>query len=203
MSEQRLLLWRGFDPDRFEAAHVSLERDSFRARGTSLTPSYSLHYELMTEAQWVTRELSVRVHADRWASELVLRRPAGGQWTAHRVGSVAERESGLLPDLGDAVDCDLALCPLTNSMPILRNDLVGRAHRREPGTFESVMAWVSVPDLTVRRSEQRYAVDDPVEGGTGALVHFATSGFSTTLEVDGAGLIVNYPGLARRIEPIN
>jgi hypothetical protein len=43
----------------------------------------------------------------------------------------------------------------------------------------------------------------PVEGGTGALVHFATDIFGTTLEVDGAGLMVNYPGLAQRIEIIH
>ena len=109
-------------------------------------------------------------------------------------------ESAPLPDLHEAVDCDLAQCPLTNTMPILRDDLIGRAHRREVGTLEYVMAWVSVPDLIVHRSEQRYSVSDPVEGESGALVHFATDGFSTTLQVDGNGLMVNYPGLARLIE---
>jgi hypothetical protein len=34
-------------------------------------------------------------------------------------------------------------------------------------------------------------------------VHFATEDFRTTLEVDGDGLLVNYPGLARRIETIS
>jgi hypothetical protein len=202
MTEERLLHWRGFDPDRVEAAHVMLERDSLRARGTSLTPSHSLQYELATDAQWVTRELSLRVHADTGARSLTLRRSADGEWSAHRRERETEVESAPLPDLRGAVDCDLALCPLTNTMPILRDDLVGRAHRREVGTIEYVMAWVSVPDLIVHRSEQRYSVSDPVEGETGALVRFATDGFSTTLQVDGNGLMVNYPGLARLTEII-
>ena len=202
MTEERLLHWRGFDPDRVEAAHVMLERDSLRARGTSLTPSYSLQYELATDAQWVTRELSLRVHADTGVRALVLRRSADGEWSADRGERETEVESAPLPDLHEAVDCDLALCPLTNTMPILRDDLIGRAHRREVGAFEYVMAWVSVPDLIVHRSEQRYSVSDPVEGEAGALVHFATDGFSTTLQVDGNGLMVNYPGLARLIEII-
>ncbi|MGH8978931.1 MAG: putative glycolipid-binding domain-containing protein [Acidimicrobiia bacterium] len=201
MSEPRLVHWRGFDPDRFEAAHVTLERDSLRARGTSLTPAYSLHYEVVTGAQWVTRELALRVEGDAAVRTLALRRATDGTWATHRTGP--EAESTLpLPDLSDALDCDLALCPVTNTMPILRNDLVPRARRREPGTFDYVMAWVSVPDLVVHRSEQCYSVSDPVEGGTGALVHFATEGFSTTLEVDGDSLVVNYPGLARRTETI-
>jgi hypothetical protein len=202
MTQERLLYWRGFDPDRFEAAHVTLERDSLRARGTSVTPAYSLQYELTTAAGWVTRELSVRVHADAGVRVLVLRRASGGEWTADRHENGTAVESAPLPDLGDAADCDLALCPLTNTMPILRDDLIGRAHRRQAGTFDDVMAWVSVPDLNVHRSEQRYTVSDPVEGEAGALVHFATDGFRTTLQVDGDGLMVNYPGLARLIERI-
>ena len=161
-----------------------------------------MQYELATDAQWVTRELSLRVHADTGVRTLVLRRSADGEWSAHRREHETEVESAPLPDLHGAVDCDLALCPLTNTMPILRDDLVGRAHRREVGTLEYVMAWVSVPDLIVHRSEQRYSVSDPVEGETGALVRFATDGFSTTLQVDGNGLMVNYPGLARLIEII-
>jgi uncharacterized protein len=104
-----------------------------------------------------------------------------------------------LPDLESALDCDLALCLLTNTMPILRHDLVGASHRGDDGAHDLVMAWISVPDLSVKRSEQRYAVSDPIDEG-GALVGYSTPGFRTTIEVDADGLVVNYPGLGRRIE---
>jgi hypothetical protein len=94
----------------------------------------------------------------------------------------------LLPDLRDALDCGLGLCPVTNTMPILRHDYVGAAHRGEMAGREFVMAWVSVPDLTVHQSRQQYRVGEPVHLG-GALVGFAGEGFRTTLEVGADGLV--------------
>lgn len=104
-----------------------------------------------------------------------------------------------LPDLEGALDCDLGLCPLTNTMPILRHDLVEASHRGDDGSHDLVMAWVSVPDLAVRRSEQRYTVSDPIDEG-GALVVYASEDFRTTIEADVDGLVVNYPGLGRRVD---
>ena len=104
-----------------------------------------------------------------------------------------------LPDLDSALDCDLGLCPLTNTMPILRHDLVGASHRAQGGSHDLVMAWISVPDLAVTRSQQNYAVSDPIDEG-GALVGYSSTGFRTTIEVDADGLVVNYPGLGRRVE---
>jgi hypothetical protein len=104
-----------------------------------------------------------------------------------------------LPDLESALDCDLALCPVTNTMPILRHGLVRAAHRGDSEAHDLVMAWISVPDLAVNRSEQRYAVGDSIDEG-GALVGYSSTGFRTTIEVDSEGLVVNYPGLGRRVE---
>jgi hypothetical protein len=54
-------------------------------------------------------------------------------------------------DLGEALDCDLGFSPLTN------ND-AGAAPppAPQPGQVEFVMAWISVPDLGVHVSVQRY-----------------------------------------------
>ena len=65
------------------------------------------------------------------------------------------------------------------------------------------MAWVSVPDLVVARSEQRYIVSDAVADGEGALVGYASERFRTTIEVDADGLVVNYPGLGRRVQSLS
>lgn len=85
---------------------------------------------------------------------------------------------------------DLGFSPLFNSLPVIRHGL----HRGgEPRDF--VMAWVSVPDLTVSRSEQRY---EPVAPG---LVRFRSGSFAADLEFDDEGFVVRYPGLAERVEP--
>ena len=194
-----LLSWRGPDPERFDSASVTLGPSSLRALGSSMTASYALDYRLETGRDWITTELDVRARGDGWWSSLLLRRSAGGEWSAVWNGEGMGLLPTELPDLDSAQDCDLSLCPLTNTMPILRHDLVAASHRGDEGAHDLLMAWVSVPDLAVTRSEQRYAVSDPVDEG-GALVHFSSTGFRTTIEVDADGLVVNYPGLGRRIE---
>ena len=57
------------------------------------------------------------------------------------------------------------------------------------------MAWVSLPDLGVLRSEQRYeAIDD-------RRIRFVglEDGFTAELELDEDGLVVRYPRLAERV----
>ena len=83
---------------------------------------------------------------------------------------------------------DLAASPLFNSLPIIRYDL----HRGgEPRDF--VMTWVSVPELEVSRSEQRY---EPLAPG---LVRFRSGSFTAELELDDDGFVLRYPGLAERV----
>jgi len=194
-----MLSWRGPDPERFDSASVTLRPASLRALGSSMTASYALDYRLETGPDWVTTELSVRARGDGWWTSLVLRRSARGEWSAVWNGEGMGSLPTELPDLESAQDCDLSLCPLTNTMPILRHDLVGASHRGDEEAHDLLMAWVSVPDLAVTRSEQRYAVGDPIDEG-GAFVGFSSPGFKTSIEVDADGLVVNYPGLGRRIE---
>jgi hypothetical protein len=83
---------------------------------------------------------------------------------------------------------DLGFSPLFNSIPVLAHAL----HRGGEGR-DFVMAWVSVPDLTVRPSEQRY---EPLGEG---LVRFTSESFIADLELDRDGFVVRYPGLAERV----
>ena len=92
--------------------------------------------------------------------------------------------------LDGAVDCDLAFSPLTNVMPIRRHAL----HERG-GSRDFLMAWVSVPDLEVHASPQRYEHVRP-----GVVRYVALDGdFTAELELDEDGLVVRYPRLAERV----
>jgi hypothetical protein len=91
-------------------------------------------------------------------------------------------------DLEGALDVDLAFSPLTNLMPVRRHRL-----HEEPGTVDFAMAWVSLPDLAVHRSEQRYEHLEP-----GRVRFSDDSGFVAELELDADGVILVYPELARR-----
>lgn len=199
---ERLVAWAGPDPRRVDSAAVALRDRSLTARGTSLTADYALDYTLDTGPGWVTRELSVRVRGDGWWHALVLRRDPAGAWSARWTGS--GRAAGgdpdpVLPELDGAVDCDLGLCPLTNTMPVLRHDLVRAARDGRALAVDLAMAWVSVPDLAVHLSRQRYSAEGVADGGD-ALVGFASGGFATTIGFDGDGLVRDYPGIGCRLD---
>jgi uncharacterized protein len=204
-SAGRLLLWERTDGWGAEVASVELAPDGVRALGTQLgiePVAYRLDYELDAAAGFIARRLDVRVSGEGWTRSLELTRDGGGTWRCES-GEDGEVElpspGGPVDGLGDAVDCDLGLSPLTNLMPIRRH----RLHER-PGEVDLVAAWVSAPDLAVHRYPQRYEHVRMDERG--ASVRFVDRGlfpgFQSALELDRDGLVIEYPELARRVESI-
>jgi hypothetical protein len=190
-------MWAGTDEWRAEVAHVESEEGRFDATGVQLgivPVPYRLDYVLETTAGWVTRTMRIGVLGDGWQRSLHLTRDADGRWTSavSTDGDVdLPAPGGDSGALDDAPDVDLGLSPLTNSMPILRHRL-----HQQAGAADCLMAWVSVPDLTVHRSLQRY--EHLRTTATGAVVRFASGDFSADLLVDAEGFVVDYPQLARR-----
>ncbi|MEU6890218.1 putative glycolipid-binding domain-containing protein [Streptomyces sp. NPDC046557] len=158
-----------------------------RGRAVGLEPApYWLAYELETGPDYVTRRLSVTVETHDTTIGLDLRRDDEGRWTG---------DGGPRPDLDGALDCDLGLCPLTNTMPVLRHDL----HRRpDAGARDFLMAWVSVPDLAVSADRQTYT---PLgQAPTGArTIRYESDDFRSDVIFDADGLVVDYPGLATAV----
>jgi hypothetical protein len=198
MATSRLYAWAGAGQWRAESAQVWTDGDRFSATGVQLGVDpvpYRLDYELRTTAGWITSTLDVVVVGSGWRRALHLARETDGRWSAR-----TENEgTGPLPlpgfdaeALTDAVDCDLGLSPLTNTMPILRHRL-----HRSAGSAEFMMALVSVPDLAVEPSPQRYEHRHTTPSG--AMVGFSSGSFSAELELDQDGFLVDYSGLARRV----
>jgi hypothetical protein len=170
---ERFAVWQGLDEWRLEVARVRFAGESLAATGVQFATGedpYRLQYSLQTRDGFVTSSFAIEVE-----------------------GSEGRRSLELTEmDLGDALDCDLGLSPLTNLMPIRRGDL----HVRE-GSSEITVAWISVPELNVHAARQRYTHLRP------GLVRFRSldgefEGFEADLEVDDDGLITHYPDLARR-----
>jgi uncharacterized protein len=199
-SNDRILAWHGPDPVRIDAAQVVLGADRLRARGTSATSEYTLDWSLTTDPAWVTHQLSVRARGDGSTRSLELHRDDEGGWSALRQVDGGETEPLVVAGLDAALDCDLALCPFTNTMPVLRHDLVAAAQHGRSAAVDLVMAWVSVPDLTVHPSSQRYTVVGPAANG-GALIRYTSGTFEATIDFDRDGLVREYPALGTRIHP--
>ena len=173
------IAWNG-DPDwRMEVCELQLREDGLAATGAQLGSDprpYRAAYELEARHGWITRRLRVEVGG---GGSLELRHDGKGKWAG--VPNAAE--------LDGALDCDLAFSPLTNLMPVRRHRL-----HEQLGTVDFAMAWVSLPDLKVHRSQQRYEHLAP-----GRVRFSDDDGFTAELELDADGLVVVYPGLARRV----
>jgi hypothetical protein len=184
----------------FEFADVYLQPHRLTATGIAIgaaSVGYRLDYKLETLTGFITSGLLVTTRGDGWSRELDIRRPKSGKW------SIRTKKSGLLDlpapggdvaDLSDALDCDLAFSPLTNSMPVLRHGLLEGG-----GPLDFVMAWVSVPELSVHASRQRYTY---VRGDSQtAVIRYESrdGNFVSEITFDMDGLVVDYPKLGRRL----
>ncbi|MFK4811347.1 putative glycolipid-binding domain-containing protein [Devosia sp. ZW T5_3] len=173
MSLDRSIRWRGLDPVSLEHCHViSTPRDT-RIRGAIVTPAYGLFYRIKLDDTEQVR--TVRLERTDGAV-LELFSDGAGNWSDDRAEP--------LPNLAGCIDIDIWPTPLTNSLPIWRAQwTIGTPQR-------FAMAWIDGDEMTVQRNEQIYTKLDPS--------HFrfkGANGFERVLEVDGDGLVLDYPGL--------
>lgn len=182
-----MLLWMMEETAGFDTAWAVLTDGRLRAdgRAAGLRPRpYWVEYWLETDEAYATSLMTVESRWDGESARLDLRRQ-DGRWTVNGEDR---------PDLAEALDCDLAACPLTNTMPILRHDL-----HRAAGEQDFLMAFIEVPSLRVVPSRQRYTHLRRLDGG-GAVVRYASGSFQSDLVIDARGFVVEYPQLGRRVE---
>jgi hypothetical protein len=187
-----------------EFVEVRMARDQLAATGVAIGSAplpYRLDYALETGPAFVSSRLVVTARGDGWVRELDLRRLPSGAWEEAWMEdgdstALAPRAPTDLAALSGALDVDLGLSPLFNTMPALRSGL-----HRSPGRADLVMAWVSVPDLAVHRSPQRYSFVRVIDEGR-SVVRFeslAGDGFAADITYDAEGFVVDYPGVGTRI----
>ena len=192
-----------------EFAEIELGGGELRAAGVAVSGDpipYRLEYELDCGDGLVTRRLSVRAWGAGWGRHLELTRDPQDGWS---VDAGADGDPGLPGSprpggdpsaFGAALDCDLGECPVTNTMPVLRRDLLGGG---EPAEF--LMAFVRVPWLTVTPAIQRYT---PLRHGPAfepglpwpgplSVIRYESGRFSADVAFDAEGVVVDYPGLGR------
>jgi uncharacterized protein len=183
-----------------ELVDVTVGDSGLSAQGSAIGTSpfpYHLQYDLTTVEPFVTSVLEVRTEGKDWSRRLELRRAPDGSWSFEVESEGAPdlpAPGGNLEPVAEALDCDLGLSPLTNSMPILRHRL-----HEGGGPVDFLMAWVSVPDLAVHPSRQRYTFLRREQDAR--IVRYESRGgdFVADLRVDDEGLVIDYPRLARRI----
>ena len=197
---RRSIVWVKEEHGATEFADVDIWRSRLTAAGIAIGSypvGYRLDYKLETRDRYVTSGLLVEARGAGWRRKLDLRRLLSGRWS---VRTSARGDVDLPPPGGDmaafkdALDCDLALSPLTNSMPVLRHNLLEGG-----GPVEFLMAWVSVPDLRVLPSAQRYRFVR--REGDLSIIRYESSSrdLISDLSFDQDGLCLAYPGIGRAV----
>jgi len=171
------LIWRGVEVESLERARVT-EGAEVRVESVIDSARGRYSYELTCAADWTFRALHLEALAGHRAFDL--ERSPDGVWTL---------DGDERPDLAEAVDLDLAISPLTNTLPIRRLDL------GVDDEADLVAACVSFPDLELLPDPQRYTrLDEDVY-----LYESLDSDFEAELTVDARGYVLEYPRLFERL----
>ena len=134
-------------------------------------------YQLDCDAGWRFRELTLRLTDPDGERTLMMSAAADGSWIVNG----ARRA-----DLVGCVDIDINVSPLTNTLPVRR--LMWSAGL----PVDLDVAYVSVPELTVRLARQRYTLL------ADRLYRYESGSFQADLPVDQDGFVLDYPGIWTR-----
>jgi hypothetical protein len=136
-------------------------------------------YEVDCAPDWTARRVNVVEHASR--RRLALVGDGHGVWR--------DDEGQPLEHLAGCLDVDLRATPFTNTLPIRRLAL-------PVGTSATLpMLYIPTPSLVPQVAAQRYTALAPHQWRYEGL----DSGFVVELTTDEDGLVVDYPGLWRRL----
>lgn len=187
-----MLTWAGVDTSRLEAVRVVVDGRGIRATGsmivaaTATVPAHSASYSLSTDEAGVIGRLTVRTSTANGEQHVALSRSEEGIWLVdHGSGAVRTEFDG-------AVDVDLAGSPLFNTLPVRRLGL-----HRSASEHELPVVFVDLPSLGVELTRQTYGTVSV--GPERSVVSFSAGTLQADLVVDAEGLVIDYPGLARRL----
>ena len=139
-------------------------------------------YRLAWDEAFRVQEAQLALTHDRGTRGLHLLTDGRGHWR-HRDGRPVE-------ELDGCIDIDIWPTPFTNSFPLWRTPLAVGERR------EFAMAWISAPEMSIAAQPQAYT---RLDERTYRFENLDGAGFEARVVVDGEGLVIDYPGLFRRI----
>jgi hypothetical protein len=161
---------------------VSADESGYKAEGQLVMAERGLatvRYSLTCDSGWRFRTVTISVASAAGQKSLTL----DGGWLAN---------GRPRPDLDGCDDIDIDCTPLTNTLPIRRLDWSAAK------AYDIDVAYISVPELEVRKVRQRYTKLGRGTTGEPAF-RYESGSFQADLNVDADGFVLDYPGIWRRI----
>jgi hypothetical protein len=193
----RTIMWRTPNEPGSEIAEVTgTPVDGWRLRGhvhlVEGDGPVRVNYLVLCDDDWTTRYADVELYRGPGESRFVqfLRDPDLGwqrrEATSRDAAPALEFEP--LTGLDDAIDVDLEISPITNTLPIRR------LAPRIGAAVEMTAAWVRFPALTVEPLRQTYT-----RLASKRWRYESASGYVAEIEVDDLGLVVDYGDVWERV----
>jgi uncharacterized protein len=184
------VLWVAWEGRGFE--HLALRQETDAVRADSLIIAvdddgrpFRARYVVECDGGWAVRRARIEVLGEP-ARVMDIRADGRGRWTDATTGAP-------LP-LDGCVDIDIYPSPFTNTLPVRRlaDAVVGRAVAID-------VAWVLLPALSIQAKPQEYTLLERGRAGSRWRFRATDSDFTAELAVDRDGVLLDYPGIARRV----
>ena len=171
----------------FEVAYFRGQEDGWAVDGTTAavedTKTWIVTYSIRLDAGWATRSARIMARTAAGLRETLLEVDQTGRWLV---------DGDPAPHLDGCRDVDLESSAMTNALPVHRLGLAAGRQADAPA------AYVRALDLSVDRLEQTYR--RIADEGARQRYEYAAPAFDFTscLVYDESGLVLDYPGVARR-----
>ena len=185
---ERNIMWTPWSEPGLEHLHLLQQDGNILADsiivGVSNRLPFRLHYEITCDSNWKVKELGLTLLSGNRES-IKTQTDGQGHWSTYTGDPVSSLEG--------CIDVDISATPFTNTLPIRRLAL-------SPGqSAELLVAYASIPEMELKPERQRYTC---LEWNTdGGLYKYEgmESGFSAELPIERDGLVIDYPGLFKRV----
>lgn len=183
------LIWQHLDTAGWEHVRVMTDHPGWNVFDSILVRSHEGQvlrggYTLVTDKEWRTLEVRVMIESTPGSmGGIQLLTEGDGKWT--------DAEEKPIPELDGCLDVDISWSPLSASLPINRLEM----KQGERNDLKSVH--ISLPDLTMQVIDQVY-----LRESDSTVVYDSTlSSAAVSLQVDGNGIVTNYPDRFMRTWP--
>ena len=171
----------------FEVAYFRGQEDGWAVDGTTAavedTQTWIVTYSIRLDAAWATRSARIMARTAAGLRETWLEVDQTGRWLI---------DGDPAPHLDGCRDVDLESSAMTNALLVHRLGLAAGGQANAPA------AYVRALDLSVDRLEQTYRRIADQAARQRYDYAAPAFGFTSRLVYDKSGLVVDYPGIARR-----
>ena len=177
---EQTVLWRRTDSPGHDACGLWSLDDGWQLQGTAVfrlddVPCH-LNYTVECDASWTTRSAAIGGWIGKNPVELVIQSSPDQRWKLNGTE---------YPELAGLLDVDLGFTPATNLVQLRRLRLGIGQESYAPAVY------LSFPDLTLERLEQRYLRITPDKYDYQA----PRFSYAAVLKVSDLGFVTHYPGL--------